>query len=122
MIVGAFNTVLGYVMFVFFEKLFGARFGQFGYMVSLVCSYAVAIFVAFLLHRYLVFRVRGHFWLDLARFVVVNLLGLGINSVALPLVVELTKANPIYAQAGVALFTALASYAGHKYFSFRRAN
>lgn len=120
--VGGFNTLFGYVMFVVFEWLFGDALGQFGYLLSLVCSYAVAIFVAFLLHRYLVFRVRGYFWLDLARFTLVNLVTLGVNTVVLPIVVELTGARPIFAQAGVALFSAVVSYLAHKYFSFRRVH
>ncbi|GAB3385134.1 hypothetical protein GCM10027568_01780 [Humibacter soli] len=121
LLVGGFNTAFGYAMFVLFQWLFGDSLGRFGYLVSLVCSYAVAIFVAFLLHRYLVFRVRGHFWLDLTRFTLVNLLTLGINAVVLPLVIEVTGAPPVIAQAGVALFSAVASYVAHKYFSFRRA-
>ncbi|HEY0248895.1 MAG TPA: GtrA family protein [Gryllotalpicola sp.] len=120
LMVGGVNTVLGYALFVLFQIAFGNGLGRFGYMASLVSSYSVGILCAFCLHRYLVFRVRGHFWLDLGRFVVVNLGGLGINAVLLPLVIETTGARPTLAQAGVTLFTALASYFGHKFFSFRR--
>lgn len=120
--VGGFNAVFGYAMFIVFEWVFGGTFGRFGYLVSLVCAYAVAIFVAFLLYRYLVFRVRGHFWLDLARFTLVNLFTLGVNAVVLPVVVELTGARPIVAQAGAALFAAVVGYLAHKHFSFRRVH
>jgi putative flippase GtrA len=121
LLVGAFNTVLGWILFAIAQHFVGDHLGRFGYMVSLYVSYGISIFCAFLLHRYLVFRVRGHFWLDLARFTLVNLAGLGLNTVLLPLVIETTAASPIVAQGFVALTVAVVSYAGHKYFSFRRA-
>ncbi|WP_243063526.1 GtrA family protein [Humibacter sp. RRB41] len=120
LIVGAFNTVLGWALFTLAQQLIGVHLGRFGYMVSLYLSYAVAILCAFFLHRYFVFRVRGHFWLDLARFTVVNLAGLGLNTVLLPLVIETTGTAPVIAQGCVALAVAVISYGGHKYFSFRR--
>lgn len=119
--VGGVNALLGLGWFVAFQLLFGQHLGRFGYLLSLVCAYAVAIFCAFLLYRYLVFRVRGRFWLDLLRFTLVNCVGFGLNAVLLPAVVETTGARPIYAQAGVTLAVAVISYLGHKYFSFRRA-
>ena len=122
LLVGAFNTVFGWVLFAVAQRALGQHLGPFGYMVSLYVSYAVSIFCAFLLHRYLVFRVRGHFWLDLGRFTLVNLAGLGINTVLLPLVIETTRIAPIVAQGCVALAVAVVSYAGHKYFSFRRTH
>jgi len=76
LLVGCFNTVLGWALFAVAQSLIGVHLGRFGYMLSLFLSYAVAIFCAFLLHRTFVFRVRGRFWLDLARFTMVNLLGL----------------------------------------------
>lgn len=120
MMVGGVNTLLGIAWFAFFQTLFGAGLGRYGYMVSLVCGYAASIICAFFLHRYLVFRVRGHFWLDLGRFTLVNCAGLGANAVLLPIVVETTHWHPIVAQAIVAIAIAVISYGGHKYFSFRR--
>ena len=120
LLVGGFNTLLGYLLFLAFHGLIGDSLGRFGYMVALVCSYAVGILCAFFLHRYLVFRVRGSALLDLARFTLVNLVNLAINSVLLPLIVESTGARPTYAQILAAVLTAIASYFGHKHFSFRR--
>jgi len=120
--VGGVNTLLGIAWFALFQTLLGSRLGPYGYMVSLVCGYSTSILCAFFLHRYLVFRVRGHFWLDLGRFTLVNCAGLGANAVLLPAVVETTHWHPIIAQAVVAIGVAVISYAGHKYFSFRRAD
>ena len=67
-----------------------------------------------------VFRVRGHVLRDLVRFESVYLTAVGINAVALPVLVEL-GVHRIPAQAIVLLPTMLLSYFGHRYFSFRRS-
>lgn len=120
LLVGGINTLLGTVWFIVFELAFGQNLGRFGYMVSLLCAHVAAVLCAFFLYRYLVFRVRGHLLLDLARFEMVNLAALGINMVALPVVRELTGWPPIAAQLLVTCGTALVSYFGHRDFSFRR--
>ncbi|HEY0188603.1 MAG TPA: GtrA family protein [Cellulomonas sp.] len=120
LIVGGINTVLGTAWFVVFEKLFGEHLGTYGYLASLLAAHVAAVLCAFVLHRRLVFRVRGHVWLDLARFEVVNLSALGINLVALPFVVEVVGMSPIPGQLLVTCVTALATYVGHRDFSFRR--
>ncbi|MCL1900692.1 MAG: GtrA family protein [Promicromonosporaceae bacterium] len=118
--VGAFNTAWQIALFAALEYLFGTGLGRFGYLVWLVVSYAISICTAFLLHRYLVFRVRGQAWLDFVRFVGVNLVGLGLNFALLTLAVEGAGMRPRLAQPPVALAVAIASYLGHKHFSFRR--
>jgi len=120
LVVGVFNTLLGWGLFAVAHYLVGDHLGRFGYMVSLYLSYAVGVVVAFLMHRRIVFRVHGRFWLDLGRFTLVNLGGLGLNTVLLPLTIELTGLNPVIAQGCVALAVAMLTYIGHKWFSFRR--
>ncbi len=55
-VVGAVNTVLGYLLFVGFELTIG---NLVGYLVSLYASYAIAVVVAFFLHRHFTYRVTG---------------------------------------------------------------
>lgn len=119
LIVGAFNTVLGYGLFVLFEWLLD---GERSYLVSLYLSYAIAIAVAFALHRRITFRVRGRegVLFSFVRFVGVYLVTLAINTVALPVLVEWVGLNPLLAQAIVVVVTTVISYLGHKFFSFRR--
>ena len=119
LLVGGFNTLMGYSLFVLFQHLIGRHIPA-GYMVSLVCSYSVGVMIAFFMHRYLVFKVRGQFWLDFVRFVAVNTVGFGLNAVLLPVAVEVMGLQTFVAQGVVTLFVAVASYCGHKYFSFRR--
>ncbi len=118
-IVGGFNTVLGYALFVTFELLVGRYIG---YLVSLYASYAISTVVAFVLHRRFTYRVRGSasLALDFVRFSSVYLVSLGINTIALPLLVELAHVPVIVAQAVIVVVTTLVSYFGHKLFSFRR--
>jgi len=118
--VGGLNTINGYVLFVLFEWLFGGTLGRFGYMVSLLLSYLIAMTIAFILHRKYVFKVKGQLLADFGRFTLVNLFGFSVNAFLLPVVIELTQVRHIYAQAVVAIIAAIASYFGHKYFSFRR--
>jgi putative flippase GtrA len=119
--VGATNTVIGYVIFaVLTHWIFGAL--QFGYLLSLIVSYALSILLAFVLYRRFVFNVTGNVLIDFIRFVSVYLLSIGINVLALPLLVELAKVPVLLAQALILVATTLVSFFGHRSFSFRRSN
>jgi len=120
LIVGGINTLMGTAWFILFQSLLGDTFGQYTYMLSLLCAHVCAVLTAFVLYRRFVFRVRGHVWLDLWRFELVNLSALGINALALPFVVQVLGLQPIPAQLLVTCVTALISYFGHRDFSFRR--
>jgi putative flippase GtrA len=119
LLVGATNTVVGYLLY----SLLWVTVGHvIGYLGSLYGSYAVAIVLAFFLYRKFVFRVKGHAWLDFVRFQGVYIVSLVINTLALPLLVEVVKLSPLVAQAVIVIVTTLTSYVGHKFFSFRRRN
>jgi putative flippase GtrA len=121
LLVGAINTVVGTAYFVLFQSLLGYKYGDFTYLLSLGLAHVAAVLTAFVLHRRFVFRVRGHVWLDLARFELVNLGALAFNAVALPFVVEVVGLAPIPAQLVVTCVSALVTYVGHRDFSFRRS-
>ncbi len=117
LIVGVINTVVGFTWFAIFELTIGRLWG---YMATLLFAHVASVLCAFILYRRFVFRVRGHVWLDLARFESIYLVSLGINAVLLPLLVELAGLVPIVAQALIVFVTTLVSYIGHSRFSFRR--
>lgn len=117
LLVGAINTVVGYAWFVLFEFTVGRLAG---YIVSLLCAHVASVLCAFVLYRRFVFRVRGHVVRDLLRFEVVYLVAIGINLLALPLLVEIGGLPPLLAQALIVFVTTLVSFFGHRYFSFRR--
>jgi putative flippase GtrA len=113
LIVGVVNTIVGYGLFAVFLLFFP-------YLVSLYLSYAVAVSLAFVLHRRFTFRVRGNVLVDFVRFVGVYVVSLAVNSVVLPVLVELVGLHPLVAQGVALVITTLISYVGHKWFSFRR--
>jgi putative flippase GtrA len=118
-IVGGINTVLGYGLFALFDLTVG-RFV--GYLACLFAAYAIATIVAFILHRRFTFQVggTGSVVVDFLRFSVVYLVTLALNTIALPLLVELAQLAPLVAQAAITIVATALSYVGHKFFSFRR--
>ena len=121
-LVGGFNTLLGYGLFVVLQLGFGKNV-HWGYLLSLYLSWAIASIVAFVLHRRFTFRIsgRGHLVRDFLRFEAVNAVSLAANTILLPLLVELGHLVPIFAQALIVVVTTIVSYVGHKFFSFRRS-
>jgi len=125
LVVGGINTVVGFGIFVACSETVGhvvdRRFGTVaGSLVTVSLSHVLSVLFAFVMHRRLVFRVRGHMLRDLVRFESVYLITFGINAVGLTALVEL-GVHRIPAQAIVFLPTLLLNYLGHRYFSFRRS-
>jgi putative flippase GtrA len=120
LIVGTANTVIGFLWFALFDATVGRAAGQFGYLLTLACAHVMSVLCAFVLYRRFVFRVRGHVWMDLARFETVYLVALGVNAVLLTVLVEFFHFQPLLAQALIVLVTTLISFFGHRDFSFRR--
>jgi len=114
--IGAVNTGVGFLCFAGFLALLGQQ----RYMATLVCAHIVSVLIAFVLYRYVVFRVRGHLLRDLWRFETVYLVALAVNLALLPLLVQLAHLPVLLAQALILVVTALISWVGHKHFSFRR--
>lgn len=116
LLVGGWNTGFAYVVFT--GLVLG--FPNVHYMVVLLATHVIGTVNAFLTYRYLVFRVRGTFFADLGRFVLVYLGAFAFNLVALPLLVEGADLHVILVQGFVVVVTVVSSYLGHKHFSFRR--
>lgn len=117
LLVGGFNTVFGYGLFALLLYLADDRVH---YLVILVAATIVAVLVAFVGYRYVVFRVRGNVLGDFARFSVVYAVALAVNIVALPVLVEGLGVPVLLAQAVVVMGTVVASFFAHRSFSFRR--
>ena len=89
-------------------------------VVMLAVAWAASLLTGFLAHRWLVFRVNGHFWTDLARYTGVNYVALLVNAAAMALLSDVMGLPPIPVQIGVICLTLVIAYVGHKFFSFRR--
>lgn len=118
LLVGGLSTVLGLGLFAGFHWLLGDHLS---YQLVLVPTYAVGILVAFFLQRRLVFRVRGQVLTDLARFAFVQLGALGVNAVALTVLVELLGLPVLLGQVVALGVVAVVTYFAHVFFSFRRS-
>ncbi|GAA5076247.1 GtrA family protein [Nocardia iowensis] len=115
--VGGFNTAMGIGMTVVWLAVLGDNVPP---SVAVAAAYGVSIVVAFVLHRTLVFRVRGHLLRDFLRFVAVNSGGLLLNMALLELAVSVWHFPDKPAAVVVMGLVAVASYFGHRHISFRR--
>ena len=118
-LVGGWNTLFGWAVFVALQLTVGAAIG---YMAVLVIAQVVSIINAYLCYRWLVFRVRGNWWLDFFRFSTVYWIVFALNIVALPLMVSVLGMNVIVSQTVFVVVTVIASYIAHNRFSFRRSD
>jgi putative flippase GtrA len=117
-IVGVFNTLLGFGMFALIQFLFGKYLSE---VLVLLIAHVFASSAAFVLHRKAVFQVSGQVFLDYFRYQSIYVIPLGINLIVLPIMVTGMHINPYLAQGLITIVTVTISYVGHKYFSFRRA-
>ena len=121
LVVGAINTVVGYLPSSPGSWTVGERWGRpWSYLAALACAHVVSVLFAFVLYRFVVFRVRGHVLSDLWRFETVYLSALAVNFVLLPVLVEIAHLPVLLAQALIVFVTSVMSWVGHKHYSFRR--
>ncbi|PID96723.1 MAG: polysaccharide biosynthesis protein GtrA [Actinomycetales bacterium] len=125
LLVGGVNTAIGVIAFFGFDDLWRALAPQLAGVVHntavLACAHIASVFVAFVLYRTLVFRVRGHVLRDLGRFESVYLASIAVNWVLLNLLVEVAGLVPKLAQTIIVVLQAVWSWFAHKHFSFRRS-
>lgn len=124
-VVGAWNTVFGYLVFLLFVDLASRIFSlhQLAYMVGFVLANVVAILNAFLFHRFITFRsqVRGLAILtELVKFSSTYLFTFFLSALLLPVLIEILHLSIPIAGALVLLVCTMISYFGHSRFSFRK--
>jgi putative flippase GtrA len=117
LLVGAWNTVFGYLAFVALYMV-GVRLGL-HYMYALVASQVIGITNAYICYKLLVFRTRGNVMREYLRFYVVYGLAFLINVVLMVVFVDELGVNPLIAQGLIAAIVVVISYLGHSKYSFR---
>jgi putative flippase GtrA len=115
--VGGVNTAIGSGWFVVWELLTGDRLG---YQFSLVAAYFCSVVTAFLMYRFLVFKVRGNFVRDLGRFAVVNFGAFLVNLLLMTVAVSGFDLPRIPSQLVITAVLAVAQFFGYRDFSFKR--
>lgn len=89
------------------------------YMAAIAVAQVVTISCAFPAYRTLVFRSRGSVTGDFVRFLSVWASGAIAGVVGTPFLVEVFRMDPLIAQVLAIVIVAVASYLGHRFFSFR---
>jgi len=115
LLIGIYNTVIGYAVFLALNWLFGRWLH---YLLVLVMSYVFSVTHAYWMQRIFVFESKKAIFFEYGRFFIINLLGLGVNAVILALFVEFGFKIEL-AQAIAVSIATIVSYAGHRNFSFR---
>ncbi len=118
LLVGAYNTLFGYVVFVALYYWLG---DEVHYNVVLFISYIISVTNSYLLQRRFVFGSRARPLAEFIRFNVVNFVAMLINMGLLSLAVEHVTRNVAIAQALALVATTAFIYVAHTLFSFRRA-
>jgi len=127
LLIGAFNTGFGYGLFVALNYLF-RRLGVYGSEIASLLSNIIAITVAFLGYKWVVFRTHGNYLREWLRCISVYGTSMLFSLIMLPPLTLLlrrwfgpTQTSSNLAAAILTLVTVVASYFGHKHFSFRRS-
>lgn len=117
LVVGGWNTLFGYGVWALLQALLGDRLH---YLVIVLIAWPIAVLNAYLGYRYLVFRSRGSILRELPRFSLVYFATLVVNLMLLPVALTVLPFNIYVVQALFTAVVVVASYLGHKHFSFGR--
>jgi putative flippase GtrA len=115
LVVGGWNTLFGYLVWVVLQLLF---YPALSYLVTLAISWPFAIANAYICYRYIVFRSRGPILKEIPRFSLVYIVVLFLDLVVLPILLRILPFNVYVCQAMFIFVVVIVSYVGHKYFSF----
>ena len=127
LLVGLWNTIFGYLVFVGLDYLFNLFFSPryVAYMSAAVLANIIAILNAYIFHKFVTFRspLRGLAIVpEFVRFFSMYLFSFFLSLVLLPVFVELFHLDPKIAGALLIPITMIISYLGHSRFSFRQDN
>jgi len=117
LLVGGWNTAFGYAEF---AALYYLLHRTLPVTVIIVIAYVIATISNYVCYKVFVFRTRGNVLRELARFTMVYVPVFIANLVVLPLALRTLPLNAYVIQALFMAVVVLASYLGHKYFTFRR--
>ena len=124
-LVGAWNTVFGYLLFfsldIIFEKIFENR--QIAYMTAIFLGQIISIISAFFLHKYLTFnsyKKGKEAIIEFFKFCMTYAFVFILNLIFLPIIVEFLNIHPRVAALIIIIFSSVISFYGHLKFSFKK--
>jgi putative flippase GtrA len=117
LIVGGWNTAVGYAIFIGMHLLLGQRLPP---EATITLAYCLALPHSYFTQRLLVFRPTAGSMTQFGRFCLSNTSIFLANLVLMPLSVRAFGWEPVLAQGGFLVASTLATFVLHKYYSFSR--
>lgn len=115
LLVGGFNTVFSYGLFVLMVAAIGIP-----YKIAIAAGYIISTNVSIFTMRYYVFRSKGSLKKEYAKAWGVYLTTMLINYAAMYAMVDLGAVNELLAQGIYTVLITVFTYLMHKYFSFAK--
>ncbi len=115
---GAINTAFGLAIYPLL--LWSSDTLRTHYLLALGIAQISSLCFAFMVYKLGVFRTRGRVLSEFRRFASFYLINYALNWVALPLLVEVGRIDPVIAQLGFSLLVIIGSYFWHNHYTFRR--
>lgn len=119
LIFGLINSLFGWIVFSLCQLISD---GDNSYIYSLIVSYCLGTLTSFLLQRFFVFMANGNVYIEFLRYSVVYVPQLIVNILLLPEIAVILGINLVVAQIVFIFISAIVSYLGHKYFSFKTSS
>lgn len=113
---GGINTVVGLSIYPILFFLMAPL--KLHYLVILVFSQIICVIFAYLTNKFLVFKTTGNYIREFSKFVTFHLAYFAANLVALPILVEFVRINPVWAQTAFAALVIVSSYFWHSQITF----
>ena len=112
--IGIFNTGVHYLVFLFLFKIIGIW-----YLASSAIGYICGMMNSYILNRYVTFRLRySPNFTEFMKFIVVNLVSMGLNLAVLALLVNFGNLIPEIAQVISILASLFVNFVGNKVWTF----
>lgn len=127
LVVGVWNTAFGYGTFALITYFLTDRLSH-AYLIGNLIASVMSVLMAYLGHKFVVFRTRGNYLRECLRYYMVYGFSILLGLVTLPVTIALlglfiheAQWLPYIAQALLMPFGALLSFFGHSRFSFAEA-
>ena len=118
LIAGGVNTLVGLsvypLLYLLLEPL------GWGYIQVLLLAQVICITFSFISNKYFVFKTKGNFHKEYAKFFLFYALYLALNLLCLPLLVEKVGISPIISQTLFSVAIIVSSYFWHNFFTFKQ--
>jgi putative flippase GtrA len=123
--VGGFNTLFGYGLFALLNWAL-SRVMPYGYLAATLLGNLIAVTVAFLGYKWIVFRTAGNYLREWLRCIGVYGTGMAISFAGMAILVPIARRHMLHPQrapyvvgAALTLVMVVVSFVGHRNISFR---